>query len=960
MGPTSRDGRRLSPHERSSMSRIYVAMDLEFTGLDPQRDEIIEIAMIKFRGDEVLDTFESLVHTKRKISHKIEQLSGITQADVDSAPSLKSLRGRILTFCSNHPLVGHTVEMDLTMLNRHGRMLQNLAVDTFELATILVPEATRYSLVDLTDLLGIAQPKAHRAMADAMATKDLFLALVARAQAWDTAQLREFSELSRNSGWPPLRVFRDIIQERVERDPDLLTKRDQPRRTPLRTLAEPELPPLEEAESLQMVDPEPLAEMIGPEGLFSRQFPGYEHRPQQADMMRAIADAINIPTHLLVEAGTGTGKSLAYLLPAIDYATRNGRRVVISSNTINLQDQLYNKDVPDLQRIVPVEFSATVLKGRGNYLCLRRLNAFRRLRQLDDDEVRVLAKVMAWLPTTTTGDRADLLLINKEPQVWSQIMATPETCLGDRCPYKQSGQCFFYRARGRAERSHLLIVNHALLLSDLAMESRVLPEYKVLIIDEAHHLESQATSSFGLNVGRRDIYVFLNALLHDSRSSEEGPLRGVLSQVPGVFRQGASETMRQGISDGLDTLRVHVGSAQTRLYELFNVIEGFLEEHAEKNGRKEYDRRIRLTSGYRIQPGWTAIEIAWENLSSPLKTVLQGLQELVTKLETQGDDSEERDDLLQMLKMFALQGAEMHSGLNRILMEPDDNSIYWVSVSRRNQEITLHSAPLHVGALLSERLFAEKDCVVLTSATLRTANTFDYLKERLSIEEPIELALDSPFDFKRSVLLYVPRDIPEPKEPYYQKSVEKALVELCLATEGRTLILFTSNSQLFTTYYAINRKLDDGGLVVYGQGIDGSRRQILERFKSTPRSVLFGTRSFWEGIDVVGQALSCLVIVRLPFAVPTDPVFAARAETFDDAFNQFYLPDAILRFRQGFGRLIRSQDDFGVVAVLDKRILTKAYGKTILRSLPGCTARQGPLERLPILARRWLDPDNRE
>ena len=941
------------------MSRIYVAIDLEFTGLDPQRDEIIEIAMVKFRGDEVLDTFESLVHTKRTISTKIEQLSGISQEDVASAPPLKSLRGRILSFASNHPLVGHTIEMDLSFLNRQGRMLQNLAIDTFELASILVPEASRYSLVDLTQLLGIDQPEAHRAMADAMATKDLFLALVARAETWDTALLNEFSELSSNTAWPPLRVFRDIVQARRERDPNLLVQRGEHTRLQLRPADEDELPPLEAAETAQLVNPEPLAEMIGADGLFAQHFPGYEHRPQQAEMLRAIAEAINIPTHLLVEAGTGTGKSLAYLLPAIDYATRNGRRVVISSNTINLQDQLFNKDIPDLKRIIPIEFSATVLKGRGNYLCLRRLNAFRRLRQLDDDEVRVLAKVMAWLPKTTTGDRADLLLINKEPQVWSQVQSSPESCLGDRCPFKQSGQCYFYRARSRAERSHLLIVNHALLLSDLAMENRVLPEYKVLIIDEAHHLEAQATSSFGLDIGRRDIYLFLNSLLHDSRSSEEGVMGGLLSRVPGLFQHGASETMRKTVADGLDQLRLHIGNAQTRLYELFNVVEGFLDEHAEGGGRKEYDRRIRLTSGYRIQPGWTAIEIAWENLSAPLKQVLRGLEELVQRIEAQGDESEERDDLFQVLKMYQLQGLEMVTGLNRILMEPDDNSVYWVSVSRRNQEITLHSAPLHVGPLLSERLFMEKDCVVLTSATLRTAGTFDYIEDRLDIEDPIELALDSPFDFKKAVLLYVPRDIPEPKEPFYQKSVEKALIDLCLATEGRTLILFTSNSQLFTTYYAINGALDREGLVVYGQGIDGSRRQILERFKNTPRAVLLGTRSFWEGIDVVGQALSCLVIVRLPFAVPTDPVFAARAETFDDAFNQFYLPDAILRFRQGFGRLIRSQDDFGVVAVLDKRILTKAYGKTILRSLPGCTARQGPLERLPILARRWLDPENR-
>jgi DNA polymerase-3 subunit epsilon/ATP-dependent DNA helicase DinG len=261
--------------------------------------------------------------------------------------------------------------------------------------------------------------------------------------------------------------------------------------------------------------------------------------------------------------------------------------------------------------------------------------------------------------------------------------------------------------------------------------------------------------------------------------------------------------------------------------------------------------------------------------------------------------------------------------------------------------------------MLQEKLFANTDCVVLTSGTLRSANSFRFIEQRLGLEDPIELYLGSPFDFKTSVLLFVPNDMPEPNQPYYQKTVERALIDLCRATEGRTLVLFTSNSQLNAVYRAIRVPLEQDEIVVFAQGFDGSRRQILDNFRNTPKSVLLGTRSFWEGIDVVGQALSCLVITRLPFAVPTDPVFAARAATFPDPFHEYSLPDSILRFRQGFGRLIRSKEDYGLVVVLDKRLLTKPYGKIILRSLPPCTSRQGPLEVLPGLAQRWLDPANR-
>jgi DNA polymerase-3 subunit epsilon/ATP-dependent DNA helicase DinG len=674
-------------------------------------------------------------------------------------------------------------------------------------------------------------------------------------------------------------------------------------------------------------------------------------------MLKAIAEAFDIPSHLLVEAGTGTGKSVAYLLPAAYFAAQNGQRVIISSNTINLQDQLYNKDVPDLQRILPISFSVAMLKGRANYICLRRLTALRRSTRLSVDETRVLAKVLAWLPTTRSGDRTELLLFSSENDIWTQLHSSSETCLGEACAYFRTGQCFFQRARARAERAHLVIINHALLLSDIMLDNRLLPEYQYLIIDEAHHLEEQATNQFGLEVGRQDIYAFLNSLGHE-RNDLPG---GLLAQIPVLYtRDGLSETARQAIGRIIDETNAQINIAEQGLYALFNAIELFLSNHADAGAKTDYDRETRLTEGLRIQPDWSEIEIAWENLSLPLRQVLNGLERLAAAIEKVGSGEDaERDELLMDLRTYLQRGLEMWGALNQILFEPNTNGSYWVTTAQRTQEITLHSAPLHVGPLLRERLFDQKACVVLTSATLRTEGSFSYIESRLNMEDPMELALDSPFDLKSAVLLYVPKDMPEPNQPFYQKQVEQTLVDLCKATEGRTLVLFTSNSQLHATYRAIQPALEEDGIVVFGQGLDGSRMQVIDNFRSTAKSVLLGTRSFWEGIDIVGQALSCLVITRLPFAVPTDPVFAARAETFDDAFNQYYLPDAILRFRQGFGRLVRSKEDYGIIVLLDNRLLTRAYGKTILRSLPPCTARQGPVASLPAVAQRWLDPANR-
>jgi DNA polymerase-3 subunit epsilon/ATP-dependent DNA helicase DinG len=511
----------------------------------------------------------------------------------------------------------------------------------------------------------------------------------------------------------------------------------------------------------------------------------------------------------------------------------------------------------------------------------------------------------------------------------------------------------------------LVVINHALLLSDLALENRLLPEYSHVIIDEAHHLEQQATDQFGVEIAQRDLYAYLNNLSH-----AEGAVHGgLLADVPGLLRQHTvSEEALSAIGLRIDALRPQIDQAEGRLYSLFDTLEDFLGGQRAETGNAQgassstlYDQEVRLTAGVRAQPGWSKVEVACEEITTALGQMLKDLDALINELgKLQVESDPDGEELLQNLRAQARYGVEFADNLNRILLEPEENGIYWISVSTRRNELGLCSAPLHVGGLLSERLFAEKESVVLTSATLRSNNSFKFIRERLGLQDAEELAVDSPFDYQSAALLYVPKDIPEPNQAYYQKNVEKAIVDIVRATEGRALVLFTSNSQLNATYRAIQRPLEQDGIVVYGQGLDGSRRQILENFRGTPKSVLLGTRSFWEGVDVVGEALSCLIITRLPFAVPTDPVLTARAETFEDPFNEFYLPESILRFRQGFGRLIRSKSDVGIVVVLDKRLLTKAYGPTILRSLPPCLMRQGPLESLPERARAWLDPATRK
>ncbi|MFH1085048.1 MAG: exonuclease domain-containing protein, partial [Chloroflexota bacterium] len=613
------------------MARIYVALDLELTGLDPERDEIIEVGLVRFRGDEVQDTFSSLVGAKRRVPLKIQQLIGVSQEEVDGAPAFGTLRGTILTFIKSYPLIGHNIGNDLQFLRRQGLPLQNLAFDTFELASILVPGAQRYTLRSLAERLGIPVSTSHRALADALTSKELFLRLMARAVEWDGATLKELTQLAENAQWPLLHVFRDVLADRLTSAADGAPASKRSPRRAARPRAEELPPPLQPRDPVLPLDVDELAALISPGGLFAQGFPGYEHRPQQVEMLRAVAEAFNTPAHLLVEAGTGTGKTLAYLLPAVHYAAQNGRRVVISSNTINLQDQLFTKDIPDLQRLLPLEVHVALLKGRTNYLCLRSLDVMRRARQLSVEEARVLAKVLAWLPTTTTGDRAELLLLNAEERIWAQLSASSETCLGDMCPHRQSGTCFLYRAKARADRSHLVIVNHALLLSDLALDNRLLPDYTHLIIDEAHHLEDQATNQFGFRVGRDDLVAFLNGLGHVRRDVPGG----LLAAVPGLFqREGVSATARAAVSALIEELHEQIATAEPRLYELFNMFERFLQSAGllGKGDGQGYDQQVRLTAGVRVQPDWSNIEIAWEGLAAPLKRLADGLERLLAQI----------------------------------------------------------------------------------------------------------------------------------------------------------------------------------------------------------------------------------------------------------------------------------------------------------------------------------------
>ncbi len=948
--------------------RTLVSLDLETTGLDSDRDAILEIGIVKFRGEDVLEEWSSVINPDRPIPPKITELTGITQAMV-AAEGIKLVDGLSAAreIAGSAPIVGHNVQFDLGFMRRHRQLDRNPSIDTFELASILVPHAGRYSLGALAQELGITLPATHRALDDARVAHQLYLKCFERACDLPREVLEEIARVADMSGWPLSDFWRDAVEQQqrgtfsTSLGAKLKRQLGGAKRTNLvRRLAATDHMPLKPKDVIEPLNVDKVAQLLGNDGPFAKQFPGYEARQPQVDMLRQVVQTFNDGGDVFIEAGTGTGKSVAYLVPSMLWAMQNGTRVVISTNTINLQEQLAAKDVPTVISVLGAEGRAAVMKGKGRYLCPNRLADLRRNGPKTLDEVRVLTKILIWLPNTLTGDSDELFIPSPgERAAFQHLSAQNPICNMNTC---SASDCFFHQARRQAESAHVVIVNHALLLADIAVENRALPEFKYLVVDEAHHLEAAATDSLTYNIDRDEVGRMLGEL---GRTTGRKP-SGLLPDIASKCRTSLPVEKSAPLETLCDKSLQAVGGVWTHAVKFFDeTIDFFSGESPNDN---DYAQKIRITQPIRNRSGWTRVEIAVDTLLVEINALAKNMNSLfrgLTELAETGVN--DFDALLAQLNgqiRFLVTASEQ---LNGIVSKPNDKMIYWAEVEMRRAgrarqpRVTLSAAPLHVGPLMKQHLWEGKDAVVLTSATMRTANSnnkaqpsFEYVKQRLDAQDASELAVGSPFDYKSSTLLYLVTDVPEPNQQGYQQAVERSLIDLFRASGGRGLALFTSYTALRATARVIAPELQKNDIMVYEQGDGTSRRVMLEQFRAAERAVMLGTKSFWEGVDIQGDRLSALAICKLPFDVPTDPIFAARSETFDNSFNDYSVPETVLRFRQGFGRLIRSRSDRGVIVVLDRRLISKGYGAAFLNALPGPTIVRAPASMLAKHVSEWL------
>ncbi|RJX38475.1 ATP-dependent helicase DinG [Paenibacillus pinisoli] len=945
----------------------YAVLDLETTGHGAE-DDIIQVGLVIVSDElDIVKTYSSFVKPRIPIPAFITGLTGITEDMVKDAPELNEVLLQLIPLLDDAVLVAHNVGFDAGFLNnaldRCGYMpFTGRRLDTIDLLRIFYPSITTYQLGAVAELFGIENHQHHQADSDAMATALIFIESVQKMRSMPLLTAQRLSALIDEG--KDLHWFLRWNEKRVEQDTVFdMGDYDFYRQFALKAREwSEEKPPREENPSSEGVldginFEDYLAEV---KSRFQDKFERYEEREAQVTMFREVYEALTQDKHLLIEAGTGTGKSLGYLIPALYYSLQSKSKIVVSTHTINLQEQLRQRDLPLLGEVLPFPFKASIFKGRGNYLCLRKfegkLNAQDMVAPIEDPITA--AQMVVWLGETETGDQEELNFGSRGADFWSTVASDADSCLNRACPWFK--RCYYHRAKHESNIADVCITNHSMLFTDVQADHRLLPTYSHLVIDEAHHVEEVAGKHLGMNVHYFTLVQAMVRLYRDNRSGLLPTLRLKLQQEGDDHVPAWTETI-----DTIIPIFQEIREHWDKLFEMFYAFTAAASDSVSDNGSL-----VKRISAGKLPEGWDDVLAVENNVHVELTRVMKTAEKMIN------DIKDRVDDLSVQASLTDLNGALRDLGrvkdeLRLITKLEDAQYVYWLEASTayRHRSLQLYAAPVDVSSQLQKYFFDAKDSIVMTSATLTVQKNFQYAEEQLGLagyEKQGKLKtvqLPSPFNYREQALVVIPRDFPVLKgaavDDAYLDKLIGSLADAAVETKGRMLVLFTSYKMLKQVYDPLKLKLDERGIGLLGQGIDSSNRtKLTRRFLQQPESVLLGTSSFWEGVDIPGEGLVCLAIVRLPFQPPNHPLVEAKSELLQrqkqNPFMKLSIPQAVIRFKQGFGRLVRTAHDKGIVIIYDTRVIDTYYGKHFLYSLPGPKIETMHTNQMVPRMQQWL------
>ncbi|OLS40263.1 ATP-dependent DNA helicase DinG [Bacillus sp. MRMR6] len=933
------------------MVNKFVVIDLETTGNNPKKgDKIIQFAAVVIENGMITERFSSLLNPIRSIPPFIEELTGLSDEMVESSPLFEDIAPKVNSMLESAYFVAHNVLFDLSFLQEE--LIQagydgfyGSVLDTVEMARILFPTADGYKLTDLAAMMNLNHDRPHQADSDAEVTAELLLILLKKLSSLPNITTNQLFQLSGG--------LKSDLQQLMD---ELIAQRKNVTESQLDSIKIFNGLALKNKDHQVLYNEIIQEQVIYPIGdqektnLLKQGFKVFQKRTGQFTMMDSIYQAFVDNCHTLIEAGTGVGKSLGYLLPIAYFAKKNQLPIVVSTHTIQLQEQIISKEIPLLEKMIPFHLRYVLLKGRNHYLCLEKFS--RSLTEENDNYDTTLTKmqILVWLTETVTGDRDELNLSSGGSIFWNKIKSEPSL-------FVKSGlwkeEDFYIRAKAAATDADIIITNHSLLLSSVFAEVSILPEFDYVIIDEAHHFEKVASRYIGHSID----YLTTRLLISQFGHYEQKLLFYHLEELVSAQHLDKSNLIR-------------VNEISKLIMDLTYEIDEFFKLTAiyaklKQSGKKGYRTKVRFSKDDNVKEKTALINSA-ERFAFLLKDLHQEIGKRLSLIEQNVESlSSNQKSKLEEISSFVHDLNELRNSIVNCFMN-DTPFVNWIEIDFRSQQnvTTFYAQPAFVSSALKDRFFDRKKSVVLTSATLTINNSFEYMMNEIGInqESTRKLTIPSPFEYKNQVQLLIPEDLPEinaVSNEEYVISITEHIITIAEATKGRMLILFTAHDMLKKTYELIKESgfLNDYAMIA--QGItSGSRTRLTRNFQRYEKAILLGTSSFWEGVDIPGEDLSCLVIVRLPFSPPDEPLTEAKCQLISqqggNPFTEYSLPEAILRFKQGFGRLIRTETDRGIMVVFDKRVVTTKYGKAFLQSIPDVPVNKGKMDDLVDIIYKWL------